>query len=325
MTSFNFPKYSSYIYENYSFEFKNKEWKTYLQENGFVVIKNAMKKEDCENYKKKLWKVLKALGNADLNDIANRKWGKNYPTSLHGGMFNIGHTRTQWKIRNSTKYIYEDLWDSKDLITSFDKFTYMVKERSYQKNPLSKWIHMDQSIHNKEQSYQGLLCLSDNMNFKSGGNICIPKSHLQIKEIVEKDGNYTKQDWIKLTDEFKDLYVDEENILKVQTKTGDFILWDSRIVHANTAPINKGDERYERVCVYVCMRKRSDANKRTINRRKKAFDELRSTTHNPAKFKLFEKDLGRWGELTCEEIFKRLNKRNLLITEDDKAEFINLV
>lgn len=313
-----FPNYREYSYEDYAFEFTDKKWRKYLDDNGFVVIKSVVKDEDCLKYRGELWKTIKSLTDVELRG-ENKKYAKNYPFSLHSGMYNIGHTKTQWEIREKVKFIYEELWDDKDLITSFDKFAYLPRARTYQNKPISSWIHIDQCLFNKDiVSYQGLLCLSNNMEYKSGGNVCIPTSHLLFEKIMgEEDVKGNKNDWIKLSDEFKEKYVKEENVLKTKTKRGDFVIWNSKMVHANMTPRNVKTEndmekRYERVCVYVCMRKRSEINKRTANRRLKAFNEKRSTTHNPAKFKLFNKNLGRWSDITYDDIQERLNKNDLM-------------
>lgn len=41
----------------------------------------------------------------------------------------------------------------------------------------------------------------------------------------------------------------DKKCLKVNTKAGDFILWDSRTFHCNTVPRVKT----LRICTYICM------------------------------------------------------------------------
>ena len=316
--TFNFPNYKNYSYENYAFDFNDKRWKNYLESEGFVVIKNSVNPTSCSIFKDNLWKTVKCLSDVDLDKVENRKWSKNYPLSLHGGMYNIGHTKTQWIVRKRCKYIFQDLWNDNDLITSFDKFTFHPKERTYKKSNISSWIHSDQSYYNEIKSYQGLLCLSKNNNYNSGGFICIPGSHKSHKQICETDNQKTKKDWVKLSDDFKEKYVNSNNILKVRNNIGDFIIWNSKVIHSGFAPINKENERYDRVVIYVCMRPRKEANKKILERRIKAFKEKRSTTHNPVRFNLFEKNLGRYSDLSYEDIMKRLNDANLLANEINK-------
>ena len=313
----DFPKYKEYTYENYSFELQDSKWKDYLSNHGFVVIKNVVSNDICNFYKQKLWKTINVLTDVNLNDENNKKYSKNYPTNLLGGMYNIGHTKTQWEARFRCKKIFEKIWDDKDLITSFDKFCYCPKERTYKMGKIFSWLHSDQSPLNPINSYQGLLCLTDNMKYKSGGFICIPKSNIIHKQICKENGDEnTKNDWIKLTDNFKDKYVQSENVLKVKNKIGDFVIWDSKTLHSGMTPINKKDERYDRVCIYICMRPKKELNKKNQNRRFQVYKDKRSTTHNPVKFKLFEKNLGRFGiNLNYDEIIKRLMDNKLMILD----------
>ena len=313
-----FVNYSDYHYNDYAFNF-NDNWKKYLDEHGFVVIKNILNHDVCENFKKKLWKSLKSLSDNNLDDPIYKKYAKNYPYSLHGGMYNIGHTKTQWAARFRCKKVYEKIWNDKDLITSFDKFCYCPKERVFQKQKLSAWLHSDQSPLNNITSYQGLLCLTDNTKLNSGGFVCIPKTNLIHKEICKENGDENnKQDWIKLTDEFKEKYITEDNVLKVKNKVGDFVLWDSKTIHSGTVPRNTRELGYDRVCIYICMRPRKEAVKRTLTRRIQSFVDKRNTTHNPVNFKLFEKKLGRHSSLSYEEILKRLRDNNLLVEDIEK-------
>lgn len=311
-----FTKYTEYKYKHYSFDFKDKRWKDYLKNHGFVVIKEIENEDVCNQYKNELWNVLKCFSKTDLDKPENKKWSKNYPTSLHGGMYTIGHTKTQWKIREKSKYIFEDIWNNKDLVCSFDRFTYYPKERKYKNVDISDWIHSDQSYYNDIDSYQGMLCLSDNMIYKSGGFVCIPKSNLIHKKICELDNQKNKNDWVKLSKEFKKKYVQNENILKVKNRKGDFVIWDSKTIHSGFAPINTKNENYDRIVVYVCMRMRKELNKKNANKRKMAFKDKRCTSHNPINFSLFCKNLGRFSGMTPEEVMNIYQKNNLLVDWD---------
>ena len=304
-------------YNDYSFLFeKTDEWMKYLKNNGFVVLKNIVDNEICDKYKDELWKVIKLFSKVDLEDKNNKKYAKNYPYALHGGMYNFGHLKTQWNARYKCKKIFEKIWDDNNLVTSFDKFVYCPKERTYRNTDILSWIHSDQSYLNNIISYQGTLCLTDNLKYNSGGFVCIPKSHINHKDVCIKNGNENdKRDWVKLTDDFKKKYLKNENVLKVKNKKGDFILWDSKTLHSGMVPINKNNLRYDRVGIYICMRKRDELNNRNIKRRIKAFNEKRSTTHNPCKFKLFEKNLGRHSNTKYEEIINKLKKNKLIIEE----------
>ena len=163
-----------------------------------------------------------------------------------------------------------------------------------------------------------MLCLSNNMEYNSGGFICIPKSNKIHKKICEENGNgKSKEDWVKLTENFKKKYVKDENILKVKNKIGDFVIWDSKTIHSGFAPNNTNEESYDRVVSYVCMRPRNEATKNQLERRVKAFEEKRCGSHNPVNFHLFNKNMERYSKLTYDEIMKRLRDKRLLEERND--------
>lgn len=315
----NFSNYKEFNYNDYSFEFNQiNDWKQYLNENGFVVLKNIANEETCQKFKSDFWNVLNALSNADLNEGNNKRWAKNYPISLHGGMYTLGHTKPQWNIRYHCKHIFKELFGTDNLITSYDRFTYYTKYRRYKNLGISDWIHSDQSPLNKIESYQGMLCLSNNMEYKSGGFVCIPKTNLIHNQISEENGDgKNKKDWVKLTDDFKKKYVKNENILKVKNKIGDFVIWNSKTIHSGFAPINTDKENYDRIVSYVCMRPRKEATKLQLKRRLKAFKEKRCGSHNPVNFSLFNKNMERYSKLTYDEIMLRLKNKNLLEEDND--------
>ena len=65
------------------------------------------------------------------------------------------------------------------------------------------------------------------------------------------------------------------------------VLWDSRTIHCGTEPIKGRDNQKFRNVVYVCMLPRSFTTESNLKKKRKAFEELRMTTHWPHKPKLF--------------------------------------
>jgi hypothetical protein len=75
-----------------------------------------------------------------------------------------------------------------------------------------------------------------------------------------------------------------ENVLKVDTQAGDFILFDSRTFHCNTVPTVDA----LRVCTYICMIPSENVPKEFQEKRKKGFQERRTSNHHPGDgFKVF--------------------------------------
>lgn len=68
------------------------------------------------------------------NDYSTQILGKNYPVVLHGGMIQyIGHSKPQWELRKLCKPIFQKLWNTENVKTSFDGFCFMNGRRNYKK------------------------------------------------------------------------------------------------------------------------------------------------------------------------------------------------
>lgn len=97
-------------------------------------------------------------------------------------------------------------------------------------------------------SYQGIMTLTDSGE-NQGGYVCVPRSHLFHQKYFQERGLLKhKRDWYKVPEEEK-LKVPLCEDRKINTKAGDFILFDSRTFHCNTVPMMNN----LRVCTYICM------------------------------------------------------------------------
>jgi len=229
--------------------------------------------------------VLKFYLGANSKAKIKKTWKSgNFPYNLHGGMIQyVGHSDFQWEVREQTSELFGHLWgvEKTNLATSFDGFCFMAGERKYKKRADNSFIHTDQNPNrNYVWSYQGLLNLVD-CDEKSGGFVCVPKTHLKHREFFETrydlTGKKFKKDWYLFSDEEKE---DEEILsqtIKVNCNAGDMILWDSRTFHCNTVPTKS----VTRACVYVCMLPKEHLNKEIRTKRRNAFELKRCCTHHP--------------------------------------------
>jgi len=272
------------------------DWKKYLEENGYVVVSSVISKQECEFYVKEMWKSLEILseGKVSASDKSTWEKAKNYPYMLHGGMVQyIGHSQFQWDLREKCSEVFAKVWnvEKKDLASSFDGFCLMNGTRNYQKKPWNSFLHTDQSPNrNKLWSYQGFINLED-CDDESGGFICVPKSHLIHRKFFEENFDLNDKklsgDWYLFTDEDKTKHQSIlGQVIKLNCKAGDYILWDSRTFHCNTVPTKV----CLRACVYICMIPKKNVPDDVKEKRKKAWDEKRCTSHHPGDgLKLFPK------------------------------------
>ena len=119
-------------------------------------------------------------------------------------------------------------------------------------------------------------------------------------EITEKDN------WYKLDDIEKEFYYNNECYYrKIKCPKGSLVLWDSRTIHCGVEA-NKGRSNPNfRAIIYTCYMPRQLATKKELEKRRKAFEEMRMTTHWPCKVKLFPKMPRTYGKelptITCIE------------------------
>ena len=74
------------------------------------------------------------------------------------------------------------------------------------------------------------------------------------------------------------------------------VLWDSRTIHCGVGPLkDRGKENF-RCVIYLCYTPKSKASKKVIDKRIKAFEDIRMTNHWPHKPKLFSKLPRTYGE-----------------------------
>jgi hypothetical protein len=106
-----------------------------------------------------------------------------------------------------------------------------------------------------------------------------------------------KGNWYKINEEQTKFYVDRGCMPKrIMCPKGSMVLWDSRTIHCGTEPI-KGREKPNFRCVaYLCYMPRSMATKKKLEKKIKAFEEMRMTTHWPCEVKLFAKSPRTYGQ-----------------------------
>lgn len=235
---------------------------TELAEKGYTVI-TAMTQEEAYSFRddfEKWRNVLSEDGKTELDQI-------------HGIIksYGIGQAEFMWNIRKHDGILnaFRNLVGTNDLITSFDGAGYYpLSNKPSKLNPVN-WAHRDQC--NKYvglQTIQGVLYLEDSISEDDGGFVCWEGSHLYAVPD-------SKSDFVRVTDG----RITQENKLVVRGKAGTLVLWDSRLIHANTPPTVNATRA--RVCAYICMADRKKATKSILEKRIKYYHANRTTSHHP--------------------------------------------
>lgn len=265
-------------------------WRGHLHEHGYVVVGGALRAEQTEGALEEMWGLMEALAPVRRDDEATWSRSANWPPMLHGGMIQyLGHTPLQWRLRELCAPVYARYYglEPEELATSFDGLCMMHSARRYKRvGDLMSFLHTDQSPRRKgEWSIQGLVTLTES-GADDGGLVVVPGTHLEHEAFFEGHANQgQKADWYKLGEAEKAPYADR--VRKVEARAGDFLMWDSRTLHANAVPTRPGSVR---ACAYVCMLPQRRLGEALHRKRRSAFEERRTSTHHPAEgFRTFPK------------------------------------
>jgi ectoine hydroxylase-related dioxygenase (phytanoyl-CoA dioxygenase family) len=201
-----------------------------LYKNGFTIIKNTLKHSEY---------YLEAL--------------KKDPRC---------HSKAMWTIRRKCRPIFEKLWNTKDLVCSFDG-------NSLGDGECIPW-HVDQNQNHEKGliCVQGVLALSHSnvTRFLSGSQkYWHSLSHRCTDNLTNTWESY-------LIEETDPIFKKGLDIIKPILEPGDMLLFDSRIVHSV--------ESYtDRAVCYISMVPRNKIKTTIQRKRKKAYMDGWSTTH----------------------------------------------
>lgn len=196
----------------------------FWDKNGYVIIKNAISKEDCEDTQKAIWEFLK------MDPHKKETWYQRHENQK-GLMLNFSDHETLNKNRTSLKIkkAYEQLYNTTNIYKTIDKVSFNPPETDefYFLGSLLHWdISLKQPI---TLGFQGLLYLSD-CGSNDGAFHCVPGFHNKIDHWLDNlDPNKNPRE-----EAIKTL-----NAEPIIGNAGDFIIWNNKLPHCATP--NKGE------------------------------------------------------------------------------------
>lgn len=272
---------------------------------GYAVIPNILSDEECDIYRRRLWKeyIEKVYDGVNFDDKIT--WKDHFPLINKLAIFSgsIAQTQVLWDIRqhSNVKAVYSSLWNTNDLIVSMDGTSLMCPNTIKDPPIVSPWPHVDQNItyNNPPDNYicesdklttgtyiiQGQVLLTDSLN-NTRGFWCYPESHLRFNNFIVKYNEYQQENYDK-RHEF--IFSNFNNPTKIKANKGSMIIWDSRTIHYNQwSNKESNDKDIERLVVYVSYIPRSrskywsvDSNEDMKTYRKNIIDKRLATGHNP--------------------------------------------
>ena len=248
---------SLYDHKNYNTgepELYNKNdvdsWKSALEKNGYVVIKDILSKEDYDNSLelfKKDWNMVSPGFNFDDETTWKRN---NMPLMYDKGMtFGNGLSQSDfmWSLRTNSniKSIFEDLHNTNELVTSFDGFSVFTSP----KQDTGKWLHIDL---NEYHPWVDEFCPQGAYNFfkvdtSDAGFVVVPYSHETYKP--PDDILMTGRQFISL-DENDEHY---QYATKLIIPENSFILWNSYTIHGSEGMDKNMPISLNRLTSYITM------------------------------------------------------------------------
>lgn len=213
------------------FEKQNSDkWKQYLDENGFVVLRNILSKEKMIQYFKlfaKDWTYVSP--NFDFNN--KKTWTpSNSPMMWNKGMVywnGLSQSDFMWSLRTDLNIL--DIWhrlhETKELVSSFDSFSVYVSN----KQKSQPWLHTDLNYNSEIYSIQGAYNFLP-VRETSAGFVVVLKSH---KTYTINHASKTNFSQIDKDDPHYDKAV------KLIIPENCFVLWNSKTIHANSGISDK--------------------------------------------------------------------------------------
>lgn len=284
-----------------------------LDQFGVAILPEVLDEKECQQMVDDMWNYLEWL-TSDMEvpirrDVSEtwREYRKLYPKhSMLLQHWSIGHCQMQWRLRQNPKIysIFASIYDisAEDLLSSFDGASFHFPPEVtglgwYRNVDTSLWMHTDQSY-----TRNGLECIQSwvTANEVDQGDatlVILEGSHRYHKDFAKQFEVSNKEDWYKLNEQEMTFYMEEKGCAKrhIKCPAGSVVLWDSRTIHMGTEP-ERGRSLAKQRCVgYICFTPRSLSTVANLKKRKKAFEDGRTTNHWPHKTKLFAKHPRTYG------------------------------
>ncbi|MFT5088127.1 MAG: ectoine hydroxylase-related dioxygenase (phytanoyl-CoA dioxygenase family) [Candidatus Latescibacterota bacterium] len=252
----------------------SKEDWSFWQENGYVVIPNAVPQENLDRMVETIWQFL------DMDPDDSETWYKYKPytrddrsSPISGaGMVEMYQHQALWDNRQHPKIhqVFSEIWDDEKLWVSLDRAN--MKPPARDDRP--EWghqgmIHWD--VDTSEQpirfGVQGVLYLTDTAE-NQGGFQCVPGF------------NNTFEEWVKTQPEDRNPHQPDLADLQVKSiagKAGDLLIWHKLLAHGNGH--NTSDK--PRLAQYITMSPAPKDNEEARQGRIKAWQERRPMSDWP--------------------------------------------
>ena len=226
------------------------DWE-FWKHNGYVVIKNAIPREQALATADFLWEF-EEKDAKDPDTWYTEARAEMKMKELAGtGMVEVYNNQHLWNNRQTPKVhqAFADIWGTEKLWVTIDRanLNFPIRPGHQYKG----FIHWDYDPETRPQNVQGVLALCDQTDENMGGFQCIPelyRSYDQWKLTQPEDRDRFKPDITGLEDE----------IVKVKMEAGDLLIFNSTQPHGIRP--NRSEDKV-RIAQYISMMPAEEENK----------------------------------------------------------------
>ena len=218
------------------------DWKFWMH-NGYIVIKNAIPKEQAKATANFIWEFDEKNPN-DTSTWYAKPRAKMKMKELEGtGMVEAYNHQTLWNNRQMQK-VYDafvDVWGTKKLWVTIDRVNLNFPQRPGEEK--EGFIHWYYDPETRPQNVQGVIALADQMDESMGGFQCIPwlyRNYDTWKLTQPEDRNRFQPNLDSLLDK----------LVKVVMEAGDLLIFNSTEPHG-IRPNRSGKK--VRIAQYISM------------------------------------------------------------------------
>ncbi|QIP14317.1 phytanoyl-CoA dioxygenase family protein [Spirosoma aureum] len=197
------------------------DWRFWI-ENGYIVIRQAVPKENAERLAKLLWEFEEKDPNNPETWYAPARAEMKMKELTNSGMVELYNHQFEWDNRQYQR-VYDafvDIWGTEKLWVTIDRANLNFPVRPG--HEFKGFIHWDYDPETRPQNVQGVLALADQTDENMGGFQCIPELYRTYdtwKQTQPADRDHFKPD----TTGFE--------LVKVKMEAGDLLIFNSTQPH----------------------------------------------------------------------------------------------
>mgnify|MGYP001082808682 FL=1 len=218
------------------------DWKFWMH-NGYIVIKNAIPKEQAKATANFIWEFDEKDPNDTSTWYAKPRAEMKMKELAGTGMVEAYNHQALWNNRQTQK-VYDafvDVWGTEKLWVTIDRVNLNFPQRPGEEK--EGFIHWDYDPETRPQNVQGVIALADQMDESMGGFQCIPwlyRNYDTWKLTQPEDRHRFQPNLDSLQDK----------LVKVLMEAGDLLIFNSTEPHGIRP--NQSDNKV-RIAQYVSM------------------------------------------------------------------------